>query len=107
MSEGYTINVPILINGGNGAPTVNTGLEDRELYIDTSTGVLYYGVTGKAPKVVSIGDVSAMISSYLASGNSRKVIDNFTLKKPSTDSILNSVSDLSGKPAGVYFVKQG
>ena len=97
----YVLNIPILINGGKGKPTT---LEERELYIDTATSVLYCGVAGGPPKVISIGDLTEKVSDILK-GNAKKEINNFVLKIPADGTTVNSFDDLKDKEPGVYFVK--
>ncbi len=112
MNEsGYTIAVPIQINGGNGAPTE---LLDRELYIDTTTGNLYYGRDDGSGKVkvkdISIKDLSALVSNYL-SGNNTKVINNVNLSNVVIGQIndscvvksLDELSDSKYSP-GLYII---
>lgn len=66
MADGV-LKVPVRINGGGSKPT---SLKERELYVDTKTGVLYYGKSGD--KVGNVGIVGSDANLYNFNGSTAK-----------------------------------
>ena len=113
--NGYVLNIPVYINGGEGPPST---LRDRELYFDSKNEVLYCGKAERKPSgsvvvtpvEISVADLSSKISSYLEDSNEKKTLKNaeiLNLQKVTVSSnmMVNSIEDLNAKPAGLYFIK--
>lgn len=66
MADGV-LKVPVRINGGGSKPT---SLKERELYVDTKTGVLYYGKGGD--KVGNVGIKGTDVNLYDFNGSIAK-----------------------------------
>lgn len=113
--NGYVLNVPVYINGGEGPPNA---LRDRELYFDSKNEVLYCGKAERKPDgsvvvtrvKISAADLSDQISSYLTNSDTKKTLNNaeiLNLQKVtvSNNMMVDSIEDLNTKPAGLYFIK--
>ena len=66
MADGV-LKVPVRINGGGSNPT---SLKERELYVKTDTGVLYYGKSGN--KVGNVGITGSDANLYSFNGSTAK-----------------------------------
>lgn len=66
MADGV-LKVPVKINGGPNPPSL---LKERELYVNTEDGILYYGMSGN--KVGKVGVLGSDENLYKFSGNTAK-----------------------------------
>lgn len=91
------LNVPISINGGNDEPLT---LDERELYVQTTTGNLYCGLSGNSVSKINSGYSDATKSVITTTLNvsttdALKIGDANGLKWDSTLNVLTAINDVT------------
>ena len=112
----YMENVIVQINGGQSTP--NSNLQDRELFVDTRNGYLYYGTSTdnakSAPALVNAGISNQLGTSNLAAyfiGSSTPIAyigpllfnstNNTVESRNTTKAVLKNISVQSSELVGV------